>query len=131
MRQPKNSSNMTGPDGTPRQKSGLLAAGGVAGALLAASCCVVPFALISLGVTGAWIGQLSSLEPYKPYFLAITLVFLGMGFWHVYFKKPTNCEEGSYCARPQSSVITKLALWFGVVMAALAASVNYWIRWLS
>jgi hypothetical protein len=32
----------------------LLAAGGILAALRAASCCVVPFTLFMLGVSGAW-----------------------------------------------------------------------------
>jgi len=115
----------------PKKSDGWLAAGGVVGALLASSCCVIPFILISLGVSGAWIGQLSALEPYKPYFAAVTLLMLAVGFWHVYFKKQPECEEGSYCAKPQSSMITKIALWFGTVMVLLALTVNYWIKWIS
>ena len=42
-----------------------LATGGILGALLASSCCIVPLVLISLGVSGAWIGNLTALEPYK------------------------------------------------------------------
>ncbi len=51
-----------------RQK--LTAAGGIAAALGAASCCVVPFILFMLGVSGAWIGNLTALEPYQPVFAA-------------------------------------------------------------
>src|SRR5258708_24664719 len=49
----------------------LLAAGGILAALGAASCCVIPFALFMLGVSGAWIGNLTALEPYQPIFAII------------------------------------------------------------
>lgn len=108
------------------KRRGLLATGSVLGAILASSCCIVPFALISLGVSGAWIGQLSALEPFKPYFIGVTMFLLALGFWHVYFKKPKPCEDGSYCARPESSRLTQLALWIATALVILATSIDFW-----
>ena len=48
----------------------LVAAGGILGALAASSCCIVPLILFSLGIGGAWIGNLTALAPYKPIFVA-------------------------------------------------------------
>ena len=47
---------------------GALAAGGLA-ALLASTCCLGPLVLVTLGFGGAWIGNLTALEPYRPVFL--------------------------------------------------------------
>jgi mercuric ion transport protein len=103
-----------------------LAAGGLFGGMLAASCCVVPLALVSLGVSGAWIGQLSELKPLQPAFAAGALVFLGAGFWRVYRAKPKTCAEESYCARPQSKTLTQVALWLGAAFVAVALTVDLW-----
>lgn len=108
------------------KRRSLLATGSVLGAILASSCCIVPFALISLGVSGAWIGQLSALEPFKPYFIGVTALLLALGFWHVYFKKPQPCEDGSYCARPESSRLTQLALWIATALVILATTIDFW-----
>src|SRR6266700_1364351 len=62
----------------------LAAASGILAALGAASCCVVPFALFILGVSGAWIGNLTGLEPYQPIFAAIAFANIGYGFYLVY-----------------------------------------------
>ena len=51
---------------------------------------------------------------------------LGYGFWHVYFKKPKPCEDGSYCARPESSRLTQLALWIATALVILATSIDFW-----
>ncbi|PHS28467.1 MAG: mercury transporter MerT [Robiginitomaculum sp.] len=110
----------------PKNTNKLLATGGILGAILASSCCIVPLILISLGVSGAWIGSLTALEPYKPLFIGITSLFLAAGFWHVYFKKPEPCEDGSYCARPSSSLITKTALWIATFVVLLALTTDYW-----
>lgn len=107
-------------------RRGWLATGSLLGAVLASSCCIVPFILISLGVSGAWIGQLSALEPYKPYFVGVTLLFLALGFWQVYFGKPKPCEDGTYCARPASTRVIQIALWIATVLIFLAASIDYW-----
>ncbi len=109
-----------------QSRSKWLAAAGISGALMASSCCVVPLLLVTLGISGAWIGNLTALEPYKPYLLSITFLLLGLGFWYVYFKPKKECEEGSYCARPFSARITKFALWIATLLAILSATVNYW-----
>lgn len=113
-------------DGAGKQRHGWLAAGGVIGAILASACCVVPLLLVTLGVSGAWIGNLTALEPYKPYVAAVTLGLIGFGFWRVYYKPQLACEEGSYCTRPQFSLITKYALWIGAVVTLLAITINWW-----
>ena len=107
-------------------RSRWFAAGGVAGAILASSCCIVPLVLVTLGVSGAWIGNLTALEPYNPYFVVLTLAFLAGGFWHVYFRPKPVCVEGTYCARPQSSLITKSALWGATILIALAMTLKWW-----
>ncbi len=108
------------------QRRGWLAAGGLTGAILASSCCIVPFVLLSLGVGGAWIGNLAALEPWKPYFIAVSVIFLGLGFWHTYWRKPPMCKDGSYCARPSASSISKSALWLAAIIVALAATIDLW-----
>src|SRR5258708_34145548 len=69
----------------------LMATGGLLAALAAASCCVVPFALFLLGISGAWISNLTALEPYQPIFAAIAFGFLGRRFYLVYRKPPCAC----------------------------------------
>jgi len=98
----------------------------VVGAVLASSCCVVPLVLVTLGASGAWIGNLSALEAYKGYFATATLVFLGAGFWQVYFKKDTDCEEESYCTNPTSGRVTKTALWVATMLILSALTVDWW-----
>lgn len=111
--------------GEDRKKT-LFAAGSVVGAILASTCCVVPLLFVTLGISGAWIGNLTALEPYKPYFAAVALVFIGLGFRQVYFRAKPACVDGSYCAKPQSSIITKIALWFATVVVLLALTINWW-----
>ena len=102
------------------------AAGGAFGALLASSCCIAPLMLITLGISGAWIGNLTMLEPYKWAFIAIAVAFLGLGFWQVYFRQAEPCEDGTYCARPEAKLIVKSALWLAAALVAASATVDWW-----
>jgi len=112
----------TSPSGA---RQALLATGGILGALAASSCCILPLVLFSLGIGGAWIGNLTALAPYQPIFVAITLGFLGYGYWLVYRKPKIACADGSACARPLPNRIVKLALWFATALVAAAIAFPY------
>ena len=104
---------------------GLIAAGGVLGALGAASCCILPLALFSAGVGGAWLGNLTALAPYQPYFVAATLGFLGAGFFLAYVRPRRTCAVGAACARPVPGRIVKTSLWVASALVAAAAAFPY------
>jgi len=112
------------PDDDSR-KANLIAAGGILGAIAASTCCIIPLALFSLGISGAWIGQLTALSAYQPIFIAITLGFLGYGYWLVYRKPKIACAEGEACARPLPNIIVKTALWFATALILLAFAWPY------
>jgi mercuric ion transport protein len=95
--------------------SGFLAAGGVA-AILASTCCLGPLILVMLGFTGAWIGNLSVLEPYRPLFLGVALVTLGLAGWRM-FRPAQTCEADGTCSTPRSRRIQKI---FFAAIAVLA-----------
>ena len=107
-------------------KRSLLTFGGVTGAVAMTSCCIMPLALFSLGVTGAWIGNLAALYPYKWAFFLVTAGFLGFGFYKVYRPpKLVACEPGSYCGSPLSDRINKIALWSAAILVVAAIAFPY------
>jgi mercuric ion transport protein len=95
----------------------LTAIGGILGAVAASSCCIAPLVLFSLGIGGAWIGNLTALAPYQPYFIAATLACLGYGYWMVYRRKKIVCAEGA-CARPLPNRIVKTGLVLATILVA-------------
>lgn len=101
------------------RRAGLLSLGGILAALGTGACCVMPFALFTLGIGGAWISNLTALEPYQPIFAAITFGFLGYGFYLVYRRPKVACAEGSYCAKPRSSRVAKVGLWTATVLVII------------
>jgi mercuric ion transport protein len=108
------------------RKGNVAAAGGIIGAVLASSCCIGPLLLISLGASGAWIGNLSALKAYQPIFVTLTLAFLGFGFWRVYGKSKQSCGDGSTCAIPTSDRTVKSALWIATALVAIALTTDIW-----
>ena len=97
--------------------------GGMVGALGAASCCIAPLVLFSLGVTGAWIGNLSALAPYQAYFVAPTLALLALGYVMIY-RKP-KAVNGAICANPALGRVTKPALWAATALISAALAFPY------
>lgn len=107
------------------RRAGWLAAGGIAGALLASSCCVLPLALVLLGVSGAWIGNLTALEPYTPLFAVVTLGLIAAGLWHAYRRQPALCDDGN-CADPRFRTLTRAVLWVGAALVVVALTTRWW-----
>lgn len=102
------------------RKARLIATGGILGALAASTCCILPLVLFSLGISGAWIGQLTALSPYQPIFIAFTLLCLGYGYWLVYGKPKIACDEGAACAHPLPNRLVKSMLWIATALVLLA-----------
>jgi len=107
-------------------KRNLAATGGVLGAVLAATCCIAPLLLLTLGIGGAWVVNLTALEAYQPVFVTATLGFLAAGFWQVYIKPKKACATGSYCASPTSGRVVKTALWVATVLIIVAVTIDLW-----
>ena len=105
-----------------RRGQSVMTAGGVLGALAASSCCILPLVLFSLGVSRAWIANLTRLAPYQPYFLGVAAVCLGLGYWLWHRSRRAVCAEGEMCARPlPSRIVTIGFILAGVLIAAVLA----------
>ncbi len=111
-------------------RSGLFAAGGLAGALLASSCCILPLILVTLGIGGAWLGTLTALEPYRPYFVVFAAGLIGLGYWQVYFRPRKSCAADGDCARARSSRLMQGVLWFSTAIVFLVITIDRWAPWL-
>ena len=99
--------------------SALLAAGGILAAIGASSCCVLPLAFFALGVSGAWIGNLTALAPYQPIFVAVAVACLAFGFVRVY-RRTAACADHEACARPLPNRAVKLSLWLAAILLLAA-----------
>ena len=105
----------------------IIATGGLLGAIAASTCCVLPVILFALGISGAWISNLVSLARYKPFFVVLSLVFIGTGFWMVYFKPQISIAkvQPTSCYRPFSEKTIKIILWFSIVIILIVFLIPY------
>lgn len=107
----------------PQQGRGALIAGGLA-AILASTCCLGPLLLIALGFSGAWIGNLTVLEPYRPIFIGVALVALFFA-WRRIFQSVQACKPGEVCAIPQVRSTYKFIFWIVAVLVVVALAFPY------
>ncbi len=83
---------------------------GVLAAIGASVCCVGPLVLLALGISGAWISNLTAFESFRPLFIGLTLLFLALAF-HKLYLAPRSCPPGTPCADPQVTRRQRLAFW--------------------
>ena len=85
------------------------------------TCCLFPMAFSFLGASGLAFSM--ALMPYRPYFIALTVAFLGAGFYSAYRSQPAQCEPGTVCALPKGRKLQRVSLW--VVTALTVALIVF------
>jgi mercuric ion transport protein len=78
--------------------------------------------LLTLGISGAWISQLTALEPYRPIFIAVMLLFVGLAFRQLYIV-PVRCAPGEACADPMLQRRQRKIFW--VIVVSLGALISF------
>ena len=101
-------------------------AGGLLAAIVASACCLGPLLLVMIGVSGAWISNLTMLEPYRPAVLGVTLVFMGLA-WRRIYRAPAavECDPGTLCALPQTNRAYRAMFWAVAALVLLALGFPY------
>ncbi|MBI3530529.1 MAG: mercury transporter MerT [Betaproteobacteria bacterium] len=103
---------------------------GILAAIGASVCCVGPLVLLTLGISGTWVGSLTAMEPYRPVFIGLTLLFLGLALRKLYLQPPV-CSPGTPCADPRTIKRQRVTFWIvtvlllGLLAAPLAAPLLY------
>lgn len=87
-------------------------AGGALAAVAASLCCLGPLILVTLGVGGAWVSNLTLLEPFRPVFIGIALLSMVVAYRKIY-RAPTaeECALGTLCASPQTNTAYRVFFW--------------------
>lgn len=105
-----------------------LLAGGVA-AVLASTCCLGPLVLLGLGFSGAWIANLTLIEPVRPLFIGVALIALWLAGRRIW-RPLVDCQPGEVCAVP---TVRRAYKWLFMAIAALvgiALAFPYVAPWL-
>lgn len=106
---------------SPRR--GALVTGGLA-AILASTCCLGPLLLVALGFSGTWIGNLTVLEPYRPFFLGAGVIALFFAYRRI-FRPVHACRPGEVCAVPQVRMSYKVLFWLVAALVLVAFAFPY------
>lgn len=109
----------------PKLERNALLAGGLA-ALLASTCCLGPLVLVTVGVSGAWIGNLTALEPYRPVFLGAALVAMFFAYRRI-FRPVQQCQPAEVCAMPQVRCSYQVMFWVVAALVGIAFSFPYFL----
>jgi mercuric ion transport protein len=107
----------------PKKPGGVLVAGGLA-AILASTCCLGPLLLVALGFSGAWIGNLTVLEPYRQWFIGVALIAMFFAYRGI-FRPATACQPGEVCAIPQLRATCKFIFWIVAALVLVALGFPY------
>ena len=106
-------------------RRGVLAGiGAVITAFLASLCCLGPLVFVALGV---WAGLATTFDPLRPVFVALTIGFLGLGYYRVYGprKRASGARmyaAGTPCAVPRSRKRDEILLWAATAVAIVLLS---------
>ena len=93
------------------------AAGGVLAALgVCAACCLLPFALLSVGIAGAWVSGLNAFAAYKWPLIGLAVLLLAYGYYAAYIKPRRICASGVACEVCGSSRAVRVGLWIAMIL---------------
>ena len=91
---------------------------GAAAAIGASVCCVGPLVPLTLGIGGAWVGNLTALEPVRPLLAGVTLLFLKLAFRRLYLV-PQVCAPEAACAQPAIQARQRAVFWLAAAAMLL------------
>jgi mercuric ion transport protein len=103
--------------------SSLSAIGSSLVATATAFCCIGPAVIAVIGTSGALAA--ARLAPFRLYFIAGSVLLLGVGFWIAY--RPQGGCVGKVCATP-SAKVTRALLWIGALVTAVAILLPNFVR---
>lgn len=104
-------------------------AGGALAAIVASVCCLGPLVLVTVGISGAWISNLTALEPYRPVFISVALAFMALAYRQIFIKarQPEAGEPGTLCALPATNSGYKILFWVVSALVLLALAFPYFV----
>lgn len=79
---------------------------------------MLPLLLFTLGASGPWIGTLTRVAPYQPYFVAVAVACIGYGFWVSHRSSNQQCAAAS-ATRPASKLVNPALIVATILVAAV------------
>lgn len=118
----------------PKNSATMVSVGALGTAVLASVCCIGPLVLAALGVgvgaTGGLagtVGFLKGLLPYRPLFVGLTLLLLGVSLYMAYRNPSSPCRAEGLCAAPSAKRPNRTLLWMMAAVAFVLVLAPYWL----
>lgn len=112
----------------PQRLEGFTLAGALGAVLAASICCVAPFVLVSIGITGPWLARLQVFEPYRIPFDILSLAALCTA-WGIHFLRVRSCRAGDSCGLPNRLRRTRVGLLVATVLIGILIAAPYAIAY--
>ncbi len=81
-----------------------------------------------MGIGGAWIANLTALEPYRPLFIGVALVALLLAGRRI-FRPAADCLPEEVCAVPRVRLGYKLMFWVIAALVLVGLAFPYIAPW--
>lgn len=121
---------------SPKNSAAMVSVTALGTALLASVCCIGPVALAAFGVgvgaTGALastVGILKELLPYRPLFVGLALLLLGVSFYMAYRDSSSPCGADGGCTARSAKGANRKLLWMMAGLAFVLILAPYWLAW--
>lgn len=104
----------------------LTLAGSIITALMASSCCWLPFVLLAFGLSGTALS--SVLSQYRIPFLVVTYIFLLIAFYFAYKPKTEDCCSSPKTQKINLKQINRIMLWITTIIITAIAFLPIYIH---
>ncbi|MGH8690502.1 MAG: mercuric transporter MerT family protein [Burkholderiales bacterium] len=111
-----------------QQAAGLPMLGGVLAGIAGSVCCVGPLALVSVGVGGAWVANLTALQAWSPVFIVLAVLAFGFAAYKLFYV-PRVCAPGTPCADPRTLRNQRIVFATAVPLVAALLSFPLYAEW--
>jgi len=113
----------------PAKSPRLMVLGAGVAAIGASVCCVLPLLLVLMGISGAWIANLTALDAWRPWFSGVTLICLALAFWNLY-GPASRCRRDGVCVDLRVLSRRRRWLWGATALIAGLLLFPYYVTWL-
>ena len=94
-------------------------------AIGATACCAGPLVLLALGISGAWIGTLTKLQPFRPIFIGLVVILMVLAYRRLY--AAPACERGDARAIPAVARRQRVIFWIVFALVGAVASSPWYL----